>query len=435
MIKKIYIKLILIFTVIFFAGNVTAFVIAYNTTEKNLLGGLADMLSGVTADSKAVYEQGGSKAETIEKLYSSGMIAVKFYKTTAELKKAYDLTDEELLSAENKPVIMVVRAVDKHGKKLPICIVKSGKQYIVAVITPKGLLLDIRVLTFRVSVLSLLIGSLLMLIASRIIVKPVRKLSAATEKIAKGDFNIRIHNNRRDEIGQLIKNFNIMAGELAGMEMLRNNFISDISHEFKTPLTSIEGYTKLLRDCKNDTERNEYIDIITEETKRLSALSGNILLLNRIENENIALAKSAFRLDEQIRQVILFHENKWSNKQIELQLDLEETVYEGNEQLLYQVWLNLFDNAVKFSGTKGLIEVRLKKKDSKTIFTITDYGSGMTQEEQKRIFEKFFTGDRSRSTEGNGLGLSIVKRILDMHSGTIEVISRPGEFTKLTVNL
>ena len=435
MIRKIYLKLILIFILIFLVGNTASFIIAYNTTEKKLLGGLADMLAGVASDSKEIYEQGTASREAIEKLHDSEMIAVNFYENESQLIKHYDITDKDLQAAQDKPVVLVAAELDGHGKKRPVSIVKSGEQYIVAGITAKGLMLDIRELISRVSVLSLLIGSLIMLIASGIIVKPVRKLSAATRKIAEGDFSIRIHKNRSDEIGQLIENFNTMAAELSGMEMLRNDFISDISHEFKTPLTSIEGYTKLLRDCKNDAERNEYMDIIMEETKRLSALSGNILLLNRIENENITQAKSSFRLDEQIRQVILFHESKWSSKQIELQLDLEEIVFEGNEQLLYQVWLNLFDNAVKFSGTKGLIEVHLKKKDGKAVFSITDYGKGMTAEEQKRMFEKFFTGDRSRNAEGNGLGLSIVKRILDMHNGTIEVTSKPGEFTNITVNL
>lgn len=435
MIKKIYIKLMLIFVMIFLIGNAAAFMIAYSTTERSLLGELTNMLSGATADSKAVYEQGSSSSGNIEKLYSSGMIAVKFYKSAADLKKYYNLTDQNLLSVHDKPAVMVVRTTDNHHKKLPVSIVKTGEQYIVASATPKGLLLDIKVLITKVTLLSLLIGSLLMLVASGLIVTPVRKLSAATEKIARGDFSIRIRKNRSDEIGQLIENFNTMAAELAGMEMLRNDFISDISHEFKTPLTSIEGYTKLLRGCKSDVERNEYIDIITEETKRLSALSGNILLLNRIENENIELVKLPFRLDEQIRQVILYHERKWSAKEIELQLNLEETVYEGNEQLLYQVWLNLFDNAVKFSNTRGLIEVSLSGTKGGTVFSITDFGKGMTAEEQKRMFEKFFTGDRSRNTEGNGLGMSIVKRVIDMHHGKIDVQSKPGGPTKITVTL
>jgi signal transduction histidine kinase len=274
-----------------------------------------------------------------------------------------------------------------------------------------------------------------MLIAARLIVKPIQKLTLAAEKIAKGDFEVYIENNRKDEIGWLIDNFNKMSKELASMEMLRNNFISDISHEFKTPLTSIEGYTRLLHDCKDEKERNEYIDIITQETKRLSALSGNILLLNRIENENITLAKSSFKLDEQIRQVILLCENKWSSKNIDLNIDLDELIYTGNEQLLFQVWLNLLDNAIKFSKHKQSIDISLRKIENKIIFSITDYGKGITDGQQKRMFEKFYTGDKSRNTEGNGLGLSIVKRVIDMHDGIIEVQSRLDEFTQIKISL
>lgn len=435
MIKKIYIKLILIFIFIFLVGNIASYFIASNTTEGNLVEELADLITRVAATAKDVYEQGGTSVDTIERLNSSGLTTVKFYNSTEELKKVYALSDKDLAIIGNKPTVLKIRNTDRQNPKIPVSIVKSGEKYIVASLSPKGLYLDLRELIMRVSLLSLLIGSILMLIASGIIVKPVRKLSAATEKIAKGDFDIQIVNNRNDEIGQLIENFNTMTRELAGMEMLRNDFISDISHEFKTPLTSIEGYTKLLRNCKSDAERNEYIDIITEETKRLSMLSGNILLLNRIENENITLAKIPFRLDEQIRQVILFHENKWSSKDIDLQLDLDETTYEGNEQLLYQVWLNLFDNAVKFSKAHSVIEVGLREFENKAVFSITDYGKGMTDEEKERMFEKFFTGDKSRNTEGNGLGLSIVKRVIDMHKGKIEVASKPDEFTQIKVSL
>jgi len=434
-IRKIYIKLILIFIFIFLAGNSASFFIASHTTEENLMESLAGLMTGVAATAKDVYEQGGTSVENIERLNSSGLIAVTFYKNADEVKKIYTLSDEKLALVDHKSVLLEAKTKGSHNNKTLISIVKTGGQYIVAAPSPKGLYLDLRELIMRVSILSLVIGSILMLIASGIIVRPVRKLNAATEKIAKGDFDIQLENKRNDEIGQLIENFNIMAKELAGMEMLRNDFISDISHEFRTPLTSIEGYAKLLRDCKSEEERNEYIDIITEETKRLSMLSGNILLLNRIENENITLAKNLFRLDEQIRQVILSHENKWSNKDINLQLDLDETTYEGNEMLLYQAWLNLFDNAIKFSKAHGIIEVSLRKIEGRTVFSITDYGKGMTIEEQERMFEKFFTGDRSRNTEGNGLGLSIVKRVIDMHKGKIEVTSKPDEFTQIKVLL
>lgn len=433
MIRKIYIKLILIFLFIFLAGNTAAFFIASLTSEHDLSNDMKALMSGIVDTARDAYEEGAAPVETIEALNSSGLTAVKFYKNPAEIRERYRLSDKELAEVSGAPSVFEARGAGSKGIKGPVSIVKSGEWYIIASMSPKGLLVSLRELLMRVSILSLVIGSLLILVTSGFIVKPVRKLSAAAEKIAEGNFDIRIENDRNDELGQLIENFNVMARELAGMEMLRSNFISDISHEFRTPLTSIEGYVKLLRSCRSEAERNEYIDIVIEETKRLSALSGNILLLNRIENENIPLTKSVFRLDEQIRQVILSHENKWSSKDIDLQLDLDETVCEGNEQLLYQVWLNLFDNAVKFSKARGVIEVTLRKADGRAVFSITDYGKGMTAEEQSRMFEKFFTGDRSRNTEGNGLGLSIVKRVVDMHGGRIEVAGKYGEFTRIKV--
>ena len=435
MIKKIHVKLILIFIFVFLIGNAVSFIIASLDTERNLAGELSDLMSGMAADAKQVYEKGETTIEDIEKLHSSGLITVRFYESQDELAKKYWIPNETLAAAADKPIVIEAKVKDRHGLKLPMSIVRSGKFYIVSVPGAKEILIDLRNLIFRVNVLSLLFGSLLMLAASRFIVRPVRKLSEATEKIAKGDFNIHIKKKSDDEIGQLIDNFNIMTRELGGMEMLRNDFVSNISHEFKTPLMSIEGYAKLLLDCESDKERSEYVEIITEETRRLSKLSSSILLLNRIENENIAPARNPFRLDEQIRQVILFHEKKWSSKEIDLQLDMDEIVYEGNEQLLYQVWLNLLDNAVKFSKMGGAIEIGLRKVNSKTVFTITDYGKGMTEDIKKRMFEKFYTGDRARTAEGNGLGLSIVKRIIDMHNGEIDVISKEEEFTSIKVIL
>ena len=435
MIKKIYVKLVLIFIFVFLLGNAASYMITSLSAEKNLAGDLTDLMAGVVTDAKYVYEKGRTSVEDIEKLNSSGLISVRFFKSRDELVKEYQISDEALAAAIDKPVVTEVKIKDTHSLKLPMSVVKSGTFYIVAVPEAKSILLDLRTLIFRVNILSLIFGSLLMLIASRFLVKPIKKLSKATEKIARGDFNIYLEKNREDEIGQLIDNFNTMTKELGGMEMLRNDFVSNISHEFKTPLTSIEGYAKLLRDCKSSEERNEYVEIISEETRRLSALSSNILLLNRIENENIAPARNPFRLDEQIRQVILSHENKWVSKEIDLQLEMDEIVYEGNEQILYQVWLNLLDNAVKFSKQGGSIEISLRKADGKIVFTITDYGMGMTEDVKKRMFEKFYTGDRSRNSEGNGLGLSIVKRVIDMHHGKINVISKREEFTSIKVIL
>ncbi len=433
--KKIHLKLILIFIGVFILGNAAAFYISSLDAEKSLSGELSALMAGMASDAKSVYEGGNASVEGIEKLHSSGLIKVKFYKGPEALSERYRISDKVLAAMSDDPLVIEAEPKNSRYSKLPMGIVKSGEYYIVTVPGGTSLVNDLRSLIFRVTILSLGFGSLFMLAASGFIVRPVKKLSEATEKIAKGDFSIHIERKSGDEIGQLIDNFNLMTKELGGMEMLRNDFVSNISHEFKTPLTSIEGYAKLLRNSESEEERNEYIEIITEETRRLSALSSNILLLNRIENENIAPARNSFRLDEQIRQVILYHEKKWSSKEIDLQLDLDEIVYEGNEQLLYQVWLNLLDNAVKFSKPGAAIEINLRKNADKTVFTITDYGRGMTEEVKKRMFEKFYMGDKSRTAEGNGLGLSIVKRITDMLKGKIEVTSQPDEFTSIKVIL
>jgi signal transduction histidine kinase len=425
----------MVFILTIFLGNFTSSIIAATTVESSLKAELSNSLSGVLSAAKDVYEKGEITPKDIEKLYASSFIAVKFYGNADELIEDYNLTAENLIAAEDKPITFHGKSHGRLNLKIPISVVKAGDMYIVSVLQGNNMFANFRTIILSYNLLSILCGTIVMLIAARLIVKPIKELISATEKIAKGNFEVYIKKDRKDEIGQLVDNFNKMTKELAGMEMLRNNFISDISHEFKTPLTSIEGYTKLLRDCNSDTERNEYIDIITDETKRLSALSGNILLMNRIENENIALAKISYRLDEQIRQVILLCENKWSSKNIELNIDLEETIILGNEQLLFQVWLNLFDNAIKFSSPHEAIELSLKKHDHNIIFSIMDYGSGMTDEQQKRMFEKFYTGDKSRNSEGNGLGLSIVKRVIDMHGGTIEVQSKPDEFTQIKIML
>jgi signal transduction histidine kinase len=404
-------------------------------TESVLVNELSTSLSGVASAAKAVYEKDKVTAADIENMYATSFIAVKFYDNTSALLKDYSLSMENLIAAEDNPITLQGKIIGKLNLKIPISVVKAKDMYIVSFLKGNNIFTDFRFLILYYNLFSIFCGTVIMLIAARLIVKPIKKLTAAAEKIAKGDFEVYIEHNRKDEIGQLVDNFNMMTKELAGMEILRSSFISDISHEFKTPLTSIEGYTKLLRDCSSDAERKEYIDIITDETKRLSALSGNILLLNRIENENITLTKENFRLDEQIRHVILLCENKWSSKDIDLNIYLDEIIYNGNEPLLFQVWLNLLDNAIKFSKPHESIEIRLVKSDDKVLFSIMDFGTGMTTEQQKRMFEKFYTGDKSRTAEGNGLGLSIVKRVIDMHGGNIEVQSKLDEFSQIRILL
>ncbi len=271
------------------------------------------------------------------------------------------------------------------------------------------------------------------LIVGKMIVKPLKEITDATNKVATGDFNIILENKREDELGDLIDSFNKMTRDLSSIEILRNDFIADISHEFKTPITSIEGYTKLLAASDNQ-EKDEYTDIILQETKRLSTMATNILTINKLDHENIVNSEE-FRLDEQIRKSVLLLENKWSLKDIELDLQLDEVKIQGNKSLINQIWINLLDNAIKFSPQNGLISLELIENKDKCKFIIQDQGVGISKEDQDRIFEKFYKADKSRNTEGTGLGLSIVKRIVDLHNGKIELFSKIGEGTRISVVL
>lgn len=262
-------------------------------------------------------------------------------------------------------------------------------------------------------------------------------ISDATKKVAKGDFNVKIDENiKAKELNQMAQNFNIMIQELASMEMFRSDFINNVSHEFKTPLAAVEGYATLLQS-KNISEekRQAYISKILYNTTRLSELTENILLISRIENQNISIAKSEFSLDEQIRQIILLFEQEWTNKNINLDIDLDKVDYIGNEELLAQVWQNIIGNAMKFTPDNGLIQISMKKSNDNITVSIADNGIGMDENTQSRIFEKFYQGDKSRTLKGNGLGLALAKQIINLHKGSISVTSQEDNGSTFKVHL
>jgi signal transduction histidine kinase len=272
---------------------------------------------------------------------------------------------------------------------------------------------------------------------SKRMVNPIVKITNATKKIASGDFDVRLEETvHTDEIGELQRNFNRMARELKSNAYLKKDFVSNVSHEFKTPLAVIQGYAKLLEeDQVTEVERKEYASQIVRESERLSNLAANILRLSKLENQEISEIPERFLLDEQIRQCVLLLEPKWSVKHIEFDIRLPSISFVGNEELLSQVWINLIDNAVKFSNVNGEISISMHFQNNLAEIEISDFGIGMDEETSKRIFERFYQGDPSHSKEGNGLGLSIVKRIVEMHDGKIVVKSKPGEGTKFTVSL
>ena len=228
-----------------------------------------------------------------------------------------------------------------------------------------------------------------------------------------------------------------MTHELATTEILQTDFVSNVSHEFKTPINAIEGYATLLQgfDGMTKDEQSECIDKIMFNTKRLSELDGNILLQSKTENQAIDANKKNYRLDEQIRKALLVYETEWTKKDIEFDVDMEDMEYFGNEKLLYHVWYNLIGNAIKFSPNCGTVGIRLYSKDASVIFEITDNGPGLSREAQKHMFDKFYQGDSSHKQEGNGLGLALVKRILTIEKGQITAENIPEGGCRFTVTL
>lgn len=287
------------------------------------------------------------------------------------------------------------------------------------------------------AVVSVIVGMIFSRFAARRPIGTIVEISDATKEIAKGNFNVELNEDIRvTEIQTMAHNFNLMTRELSATEMLRNDFIENVSHEFKTPLAAIEGYVTLLqRKGLSEEKRKEYTERILFNTKRLSALTGNILLLSRLENQEIEIKKESYSLDEQLREIILMYEPQWSGKNLDLDIDLDPAVCCGNKDLLAQVWQNLIGNAVKFVADNGRIRILLRQKENAIEVSVVDNGSGMTAEVMNRVYEKFYQGDTSRSSSGNGLGLTLAKRIIDLHDGTIHVSSKVGSGTTFTVAL
>lgn len=267
--------------------------------------------------------------------------------------------------------------------------------------------------------------------------KPIKKLIDATNKVAKGDFSIRLEEcSHHPGIYEINSSFNKMVKELNSIETLRNDFVVNVSHEFKTPLAAIEGYATLLQDSNlSENERFEYTKIILDSSKQLSSLSGNILKLSKLETQEIIPEKKYFSLDEQLRQALLLLETQWSKKNIDIDMDLKSVSYYGSEDLLMQVWINLFSNAIKFTSEGGLIVTKLSHTSEGLYVSISDNGIGMNEEVKNRIFDKFYQGDNSRNFKGNGLGLALVKKILDLCNCKITVKSKLNEGTTFNIYL
>ncbi len=296
--------------------------------------------------------------------------------------------------------------------------------------------------TFLNVVFLSLVGTMLDTIRRKYTVeRPVKQILTAAEQITKGDYSVRIpplHNvSRADGLDQIIDCFNKMAEELSGVETLQTDFIANVSHELKTPLAVMQNYGTLLQQSDlSEEERIHYAKIVSDTGRQLAGLVTNILKLNKLENQQIYPAVQTYDLNAQLCECLLAFESVWEQKQIDLDIDLDENVYVNTDsELLSLVWNNLLSNAFKFTDEGGRVSVVMKQDAEHVIVQISDTGCGIPPEVGAYIFDKFYQGDTSHATEGNGLGLALVKRVIDIMRGEITVESEVGKGSVFTVKL
>ncbi|HBI02854.1 MAG TPA: hypothetical protein DDY49_02350 [Paenibacillaceae bacterium] len=383
---------------------------------------------------KALVENEHIELDKAIQYLSSSEVSDKVYNSINET--GLSLSDSEIQEIEKGKIVTKFK-VSKESRVHAIF--KFQNKYVV--ITPymenNPLTLFFSIQKMVISI-SIVLGTILILFTTITIVKPIKRISEASKKVADGDFSVQLpvnHVKGHNEVADLMRNFNRMVKELSRNEYLHKDFVSNVSHEFKTPITSLKGYAKLLKD-KNlpEAKRQEYAEIIISESERLANLSSNLLKLSELENEAISIRKETFRLDEQIRDAVLLLQNQWENKNLEFDLDLDEITFTGDRQLMIQVWINLISNAIKYSYQNGLLRISLKQS-KKIIAEIIDHGMGMSAEDLEKIFLRFYKADKSHNQSGTGLGLSIVKKIVELHDGSISVKSEPGKGSKFLVEL
>ena len=264
----------------------------------------------------------------------------------------------------------------------------------------------------------------------------INTLSDAISRVAGGDFDYKIKVRPNEPMATVYEDFNKMSDELSGVQILRNDFINNYSHEFKTPIASINGFASLLLERKLDeAEQRQYLEIIRDESERLTSLAKNTILLSKLSSTRILTDIEQYNLGEQLRQCAIIASRSWMEKNQDFSSELPDIPYTGNRELMQHLWLNLIGNAVKYTPEGGAISVTLTQENQTILVRVSDTGEGMSEETQKHLFDPYFQGDSSRTVQGLGLGLSIAKRIAELCDGEIRVESTLGQGSTFTVEL
>lgn len=292
--------------------------------------------------------------------------------------------------------------------------------------------------------LSILLGGIMLWFGTIHLTRPIEEVSRAVKEVANGDFTVHINKKVKNlgkyvfvnEIDELAENFNTMTAELNGMDYMRKDFMSNVSHEVKTPVAAITGFTEILMEGGlNTEEQQEYLAFINKESLRLSRLCENMLRMSRLDHQQIVVKKDNVRVDEQIRKCIIMLSEKWTDKARNYELDCDNLIIQSDADLLMQIWANLIDNAIKYSPENSSIYITGKIENNYLVVSIKDEGDGISTKKQSKIFEKFYQCEESHKKQGNGLGLSIVKRVVVLLGGSITCISEEGKGTIMEVKI
>ena len=356
-------------------------------------------------------------------------------KSYGHVNKKLILKDDELktLATSKDKSLRSEGIISQYAKAFKI----DNQTYVITVQKDFSATKDIFMKSYMsAAIIFMMTGSIVFLIVADIIVKPISRLTRVTDELAKGNYKVRVNYEGKDEISSLYASFNQMAVRLAKQETIRQQFISDVSHEFQTPLTAISGFATILKNENlADEQRKKYADIILFNSNRLSHLSKNMLQLTLLDGEDTALDKTEFPLIEQLNRVIEMEDNAALSKDIEIEFihPKKEFIIEADESRMEQVWINLLSNAIKYTNEHGVVTVEVRRTPTELQVRFEDTGVGMSQDAISHIFERFYRQDKSRTIEGNGLGLSIVKRIIDLHHYKIDVESQEDVGSVFTV--
>lgn len=448
MIRSLYTRVVLTFVFSVIGGMIIALLVATWIFEDKVNENLQIPLLHFGQDIVRIYEtiplqEADAFVSGMKQLNS---YHIRIYDDTSQFKSYGTLNGhnpvtvpiEQLEKVFNGEVVQVnAKGTATNLLGLPMKTEMGTKAMFVEPLAPPFTSLN-RKLTWTLLTNSLIAGSLLILVAAMFLVRPIKKLTTATRRIATGDFNVELNIKQTGELGTLARSFEEMMHDLRRLEHMRREFVTNVSHEIQSPLTSISGYALALKQVDiAEHERSRYLDIIIAEADRMSKMSDSLLKLSMLESQSQQLRLVTFSLDEQIRRVIVAIQPQWSARNIRFELNLKTVRLMADYDLLSQVWTNIIGNSIKFSADGGVINVSIKQDIKNVTVRISDAGMGISLEDQKRIFERFFKADRSHSRKygGSGMGLAIVKQIIALHHGDIRVDSELGRGTTVIVTL